>query len=320
MFKEHVGTIRYLDPYPRFNPDICIDVEKENDGTEKVTLNTPKGPLCQETKIVPGTEQEVLKVTSKHYIQELEDIDRYLSISYEPSDIGITKVREIERTIGNRGLVQVTFFDPLGAVYLQIEPEKFLTWSILEKEKLKSFTQIIYKRIKNEISSFLEAGVGDVFYFNGPEFILPPSQSPEFFDEFVTFYDTKLFDLIHSYGKLVIVHSHGKINNFLKKFADMGVDALHPIEPLPSGDVDIADAKRQYGTDICFIGNIQYQELVDCKTDEIEVRVKKLINDASAGGGLVVSPCSGLYEVPLSKKVAQNYIAMIDAVRKYGVY
>ncbi len=320
MFKEHVGTVRYLDLYPRFNPDISARVEESNNGAKKITLNTPKGPLRREVKHIPRTIPEVIKVTTRHYIQEEKDIDRYLSVPYKPVDVGIQKIMGIEKIVGNRGVIQITFWDPVGAVYDQINPERFAIWSIQKKSILKDFIEVMYKRIHNEIYQFLEAGVGEVFYFNGPEFILPPNQPPEVFDEFISFYDSKLISLIHKYGKLAIIHCHGKVANFLEKFVDIGADAVHPLEAPPMGNINIREIKKRPGNRICLIGNIQYTELIDSSPEEIEIRVKRLICDAGAGGGLIVSPCCGLYELPLPERTAKNYIAMIDAVRKYGVY
>lgn len=85
--------------------------------------------------------------------------------------------------------------------------------------------------------------------------------SPRNFDEFVVKYDNQLIAKIHEYGYLTIIHSHGKVNNFLEKFAlDIGTDGLNVLEPPPMGDVDIADAKRRIGHRTCLIGNIQYDD------------------------------------------------------------
>jgi uroporphyrinogen-III decarboxylase len=320
LFKVHAGSIRYLDPFPRFNPHMAVSLEENSDGTTLVRAETPKGMLYKEMKNVAGTIPEVLRVTSRYFIQEKEDISRYLSIPYDPADIGIHDVGVAEQQIGNNGLVEVSLWDPLGAMCDQIQPEQFAVWSVLEKGLLKDFIEALHERICEELRRLLESGVGEVFYFNGPEFVLPPNQSPEAFDEYIVPYDTELVDLVHQFGKIAIMHSHGKVSQFIDAFVNMGIDALHPVEPPPMGDVDVKHVKQKYGNHLCLIGNIEYAELTNCEEEHIVKRVYQLIQDAGKEGGLIVSPCSGLYEIPLPEKTASNYIAMMNAVHRYGIY
>ncbi|HCG76911.1 MAG: hypothetical protein COZ37_03135 [bacterium (Candidatus Ratteibacteria) CG_4_10_14_3_um_filter_41_18] len=144
--------------------------------------------------------------------------------------------------------------------------------------------------------------------------------SPKDFDEFVMSYEPKLIDKVHSYGYLTIVHSRGKVNDFLEKFRDMGTDGLNVLEPPPMGDVILADAKKKIGKDICLIGNIEYSDLSACPNEEIEQKVKNCIKDAGENGGFILSPCSFCYEIPIPKKTSDNCITMIESCRKYGQY
>ena len=316
LFKVHAGTIRYLDPYPRFNPNMQVEIDDRGEGGRLVTLQTPRGPLYKETKTVPGTVAEVLTVTTRHFIMEKEDIDRYLSIPYEPFDIGLDEVKEAMDMTGTGGVVQVSLWDAVGAVCDQIDPVQFAVWSVTDRPMIKRFVNIMHRRIAGELRRFLDAGTGELFLFNGPEYVIPPSQPPNFFDEFVTPYDDELNGMIHRHGKLSAAHCHGKTANFIDKFIDMGFDAIHPLEPPPSGDVDTGRWKKRHGK-VCFIGNIEYTELSELTENEIRTRVRRLIGEVGGDGGLIVSPCSGLYELPFPEKTSRNYIAMIDAALEY---
>ena len=320
MFKEHVGTLRYLDMYPRYGTNLEVEIQEPEDGETIVVMHTRKGALTKVLRSVPGTAPEVLRVTTKYFIEEEEDFERFLSIPYEPGDIGVEQVQKSDLEVGDRGLVLVTMWDAVGAAVSQIDPEQFALWSVTKKYKLRGFVDIMHERIKNELSLFLHSGVGDVFYFNGPEYVIPPSQPPSFFNEFVVPYDAELIKMIHEYSRLAMVHCHGKVSAFIKRFYEMGVDALHPLEPPPSGDVDIGKTKTEFDNKFCIVGNIQYSELTNYTPEEIFRRVKQLIQDAGKGGALIVSPCSGLYEIPIPERTAENYKAMIDAVLKYGFY
>jgi len=72
--------------------------------------------------------------------------------------------------------------------------------------------------------------------------------SPVAFDALVAPFDGPLIDLIHRFGGKVIVHHHGNINAILERIADLGADAIQPIEEPPVGDCTMADAKRRIGS------------------------------------------------------------------------
>ena len=74
--------------------------------------------------------------------------------------------------------------------------------------------------------------MGRIYYFNGPEYALPPLMSPNDFQEFVVEYDTRLISQIHEYPDCyTIIHSHGKVSNFLEQFADTGTDGRKKLDP-----------------------------------------------------------------------------------------
>jgi uroporphyrinogen-III decarboxylase len=116
------------------------------------------------------------------------------------------------------------------------------------------------------------------------------------------------------------MHCHGKINAFLESFIDMGVDSVHPAEPPPGGDVLLEDVRKRFKNKICITGNIQYEALSSSSEEEIERTVRASIRSGGAEGAFILSPCCGLYESPLPRKTAANYIRFIRAGLKYGKY
>jgi uroporphyrinogen decarboxylase len=94
----------------------------------------------------------------------------------------------------------------------------------------------------------------------------------------------------------------------------IGFDGIHPIQPQC---MDIGEAKKHLGKKACIIGNIDCQELLPNGTqDEVERAVSKTIEIASPGGGYIISSSNSIH--PGVRP--QNYIAMIEAVHKYGKY
>ena len=83
--------------------------------------------------------------------------------------------------------------------------------------------------------------------------------------------------LIRSHGCFVYVHCHGALDAVLERFADMGVNVLHPIEAPPLGDITLAEAKRRIGDRVCLERNIQIGDVMTLSQKEIVAQVVQAI-------------------------------------------
>lgn len=256
---------------------------------------------------------------TKFWLETPQDMERILSLPYQPLQPNIDEFLETRKRRKGQAIAQVTLPDPVGMVGM-IKPEELAVWTLTERALLTTFIREAYQRIRELVSRLLENDVGPVYYFNGPEFAIPPLMSPNDFEDFVVAYDKPLVDMIHAAGKLVIIHSHGKVNRFLERFVAISTDGLNVLEPPPMGDVDLADAKRRVGADMCLIGNIEYDDLAKQTPERIDAMVKKCIEQAGTGGGFILSPSANPYESPITPQTAANFIAYMKAGRKYGVY
>ena len=280
--------------------------------TEEV-LHTPEGPLRRQIKPNWGGGGEI-----KRWICEPQDARRLLSIPYIPPRPDLGPVLEARACTDNKWIVQATFDDPICIAGI-IDEMAMAVWTIEHRGLLRELLDTAMERITAELTYCLENGVGPIYYFNGPEYALPPLMSPADFEEFVVQYDRKLVELIHSYpGNYVILHSHGKVSRFLESFASIGIDGLNVLEPPPVGDTILADAKKRIGENVCLIGNIQYDDLARGTEEEIERLVEQAIREGAHGGGFILSPCASPYEQPLPEKASRNLIHYLKMARKHG--
>lgn len=166
---------------------------------------------------------------------------------------------------------------------------------------------------------FILPPMRDEFRNSQTEYALPPLMSPRDFEEFVVGFDKPLVDLVHSYpGTRAVIHSHGRVNAFLERFAAIGIDGLNVLEPPPQGDTVLVDAKRRVGDQLCLIGNIQYDDIVRGTSEGVERLVREAIRDGSPGGGFILSPCASPYESPLSPKGSDNLITYLVKADEFG--
>jgi len=256
----------------------------------------------------------------KRWITTVDDVERALSIPYVPPRPDLSPFFAERERLKGRAVAQVTFSDPICCA-VWIAEETLAIWTLEERPLLKRFLDAMFQRVLDHLRYCLDNGVGPVYYFNGPEYALPPLMSPRDFDEFVVEYDRELIRVVHSYpGTYTIIHSHGRVNNFLERFVAIETDGLNVLEPPPIGDVILVDAKRRVGERMCLIGNIQYDDLARGSADEIEALVRDAIRQGGPGGGFILSPCASPYERPLPPKAARNLIHYLKMGRKYGTY
>lgn len=288
-------------------------VRTERVGLERLRLSvlTPRGPIDTVVQDRPGGGAE------KHWIESVEDARRLLSIPYEPVRPDLSGFLATRAASAGRYLAKVTLEDPVCSLGL-VDPATCALWTIEERPLLRDIMDAAFARIVDELAWLLEGGAGPLFYFNGPEYALPPLMSPDDFEEFVVVYDTRLVDQVHRGGGITQIHSHGRVGRFLESFARTGTDSLNVLEPPPLGDVVLADAKRRVGRRMCLVGNIQYQELVAASETEVDRLVRGAILQGAPGGGFILALCAAPFEVPLPPKAARNLVRYLRAGREYG--
>ncbi len=296
------------------------ELEKETrplpDGGTEHIVQTPLGPISCIT--APDWRGSGLV---KNWICTEEDARRVLSMPDTDWQPDVTEfIRERRRQQG-LAVAQATFPDPICCIGMLVHDETLALWTIEHRDLLYEMLDMFFRRLQRALKHCLENDVGPIYYFNGPEYALPPLMSPRDFDEFVVPYDTQLIEMIHAYpGRYVIVHSHGRVNRFLERFADMGTDGLNVLEPPPIGDVILSEAKQRVGDRMCLIGNIQYDDLARSSTAEVGRLVREAIQAGAPGGGFILSPSAYPYERPLPPRAAGNFIEYLRKAREYGAH
>jgi len=138
--------------------------------------------------------------------------------------------------------------------------------------------------------------------------------SPKHYREYIKPYHKKLVDYTHSKGLKIVKHSDGDVWPILDDFIEVGFDGIHPIQPQC---MDIGEVKKYLSGKVCILGNIDCRNLLPFGTKkEVENRVKDTIKKAAYGGGYIISSSNSIH--PGVKP--ENYIAMVNAAHRYGVY
>jgi hypothetical protein len=305
-------------PFHTAASNIESHVEQRGEFTvRRSVLHTPLGDLTAEHR---SEAKNASGATVEHYCKDISDLDKILSIPYEPVDPDMGEYLRAAGELGDAGLMMVSLGMPVGVAYGAAHPQDFALWTLTELDTLKRFTQVFFERQYTWMKKALDAGAGPVWFCVGTEFVAPPLCSPKAFDTLVKPYDGALFDLIHQYGGRVIVHHHGNISAILERIADVGADGIQPIEEPPIGDCTMAAAKARIGDRVCLVGSVQYDDIERLSPDELEELIHRQIRDAAEGGGMILAPTAGPYAAELPPRQQTNYIRFIEAGLRWGRY
>ena len=251
-------------------------------------------------------------LTEKFFVESPEDAEAFLSLPYEEPSVEASAFFEYERTLGERGIVMARLGTPAGRIHSLLGSETLAFWWVDERRLLLELRDLFRERFERLVKNLLDAGVGPVYGFGGPELASPPLLPPEGFRELVFEADRGAVEAIHSRGGLVRVHCHGGMKLILDDFHAMGVDALHPVESPPMGDVTLREFRERVGLDICIKGNIQIGEIMSGDVALVRSRVKEAIKTAGCEGSFILSPTASPYEPVLTDRAYAGYKAMIE--------
>ncbi len=284
----------------------------EREGVTRRRVETPHGPLTSVSRSDPGI---VTTWTLKHFIETDEDIERFLSIPYQFTPPDAEETHRLASAAGDRGLPIFSIGDPLGVIsglcdfgffVTRIAPDAGLAGELLDRAN----------RFLEDTIDWIGERYRDVCVrFWGPEYSGAPLMDPRrFFRPLVLERLAPLVARTHAAGNLAVVHCHGRLDALLEMILETGADVLEPLEVLPAStaDVSIADVKRRAGHRMCLAGGLQAADLDMGTPAIIRQRVREILT-AAGPRGLILLPTSTPLQVPLPRRVLENYRAMFEA-------
>jgi uroporphyrinogen decarboxylase len=94
----------------------------------------------------------------------------------------------------------------------------------------------------------------------------------------------------------------------------MGIDVVHPLEPV-SG-MDPAQIKRDFGGQISFLGGVDISHAMPGSLADVRADVDRCLRDLAPGGGYILAPCNHLQaDVP-----AENVVELYRYAKEVGRY
>ncbi len=246
----------------------------------------------------------------KGLISNLEDFEKYNfplknEIDYSRFEIVKSSLPEGMGIIGQYGDIYTMVWELMGF-------ETFAMSVYTDPELIK----LLFEKVGNLVVSMYETmadidEVGCFWYSDDIAYASGLMMHPDFFREYLFPFIKRIGDLAGKRGIPFIYHSDGVLFDVLDELINMGVTALHPIEPK---SMDIKDLANRFGNRLSFCGGIELDMLSRGSRIEVEMETNKYIENV----GKNYSWCAGSSNsIPEYVKV-ENYISMVKTVHEFN--
>lgn len=287
-----------------------------DDGEARITRTVVKAggrTMTQET----SRERHLNTVwTTEHLLKSVEDVEAYLTIPDEvfAETINVAPLEAEEAALGDRGIVMVDSEDPLCAAACLFSMEDYTTLAFTEQALFQRLLDKMARRILPRTEEISRRFPGHLWRIYGPEYAAEPYLSPALFKEYVVRYVTPMARAIQAHGGAVRIHCHGRLRNILPLIAEIGVDALDPIEPPPQGDMELSEVRTQYGKQWVLFGNLEIADVETLPTPQFTEKVKRALEEGMAGEGrgFVLMPSASPYGREISALCLRNYETLVE--------
>jgi len=287
----------------------AIDTESYQEGSDTVTItHTPGGDLIQRYR-----RTDITGYTVEFPCNNADDVEKYLAIPFIPSEPQVDGFLDRKEEIGEEGLVLAGIPDAICLPATILSPEDMCLLWMDAPDLMQRMVAIAAGRLNAFVESACRQGV-DAFRIVGGEYATE-QLGPKGFKALVTPYDTELVAIIHRYSGIAYYHNHGYVDRFLEDFAELGIDALDPLEVPPYGNVDLADARKRIGDRVCLVGGLDDMEVVESlDEDAVRERGRKCLEAAGPDGYCLAGTASGTY----TEKAARNFIALVEVAEEFA--
>lgn len=280
-------------------------------------IQTPRGPL---RAVARRDAEQMTWWQVEPLIKSDDDIARVLSLPDPPSTLDAGAIRELDTRLGDNGLLCFSVGDALGHVVGLFDFEDFVIRCRRDDGPILALLDKAQEQVLRAIRLIGDIVKNTAIRLWGPEYCGAPLMNPKvYFPRYVVERDRQATRLIHETGNFSIIHCHGRLGAILEMIAEIGADALEPLETLPirTADVTLAEIKRRLAGHMCLMGAVQSLTLETGTPGQVREQVREAI---AAGGpdGFVLLPTSAPFMLPLSPQVLANAEAMYLAAHEFG--
>jgi uroporphyrinogen decarboxylase len=187
---------------------------------------------------------------------------------------------------------------------------KIYTEPILVSKMFEKVGSIVFD-VYRKLSQYSIIGAlwisDDIAYNSGP--MVPP----RIYRKYLFPWWKDIASLCQKHDLPLLLHSDGNLYTLIDELLEIGLNALHPIQPEA---MDLAYLKKKYGGRLCLIGNVEVHKLSTADREDIRRIVAERLRIGAPRGGY----CLGSSNTIAHYVKLENYIEMINACIEFGKY
>jgi uroporphyrinogen decarboxylase len=272
-----------------------------------VDLWTPFQKMDKEGKWVPAFDKSTKNIKDFRKLKVPGDADIDRTVKYIREYKAAVKGTKIGVSFGGGCICQTLYEFVVGMEDFMLacyEDRDFIE-EIMEVS-IEYWVMFSKKVVEEGIDAF---SIGDDIAFKTGLFI-----PPKLFREIWVPRMARFLAPAKEAGLPVQFHSDGKIDEIIDDLVEIGVDSINPMDPYC---IDYTDYKKRYGNRVALSGNIDVEfPLAKGTPEDVEKDVKKHMDVLKPGYGYIAGSSHSIVNyIPY-----ENFVAMINAIHKYGVY
>ncbi|MBW8016496.1 MAG: hypothetical protein FVQ82_09935 [Planctomycetes bacterium] len=264
----------------------------------------PIGPVFRS---VLGDEHVIANGSSHLHKKAIEDISK--AGDYQAPDPSTCLTDNLDWFVANSDLfIFAQVMGPVSSLDWMLGTEDYMVWAMTETENIKSVTAKVVDYEISRACIFIDHGadaimITDDIAFNSGLFL-----PPHFMDELGWPFHKKMIAAIKAHKDVpIFLHTDGDIRKALSQIVECGFDGLQSLQP--SAGMNIAEVKREYGDEVCLMGNMDLDHLMTFGTpEEVAERANWLCENIGKDGGHILSTCN----------ILTNSIPAANARAMYG--
>ena len=249
---------------------------------------------------------------SKGVINDWNDFKNYPWM--KPEDLDFRIFDEAEKLLP-RGMKVIRYLGPIFQMTWMLMGFETFSYKLAEDPSLiDAILDKVFEVVNQEYEDAIQReGIGAIWYVDDIGAKDRLMVSPAFLQK-ALFPRMRIFvEGCKKKGIPFLYHTDGNIHRVFEDIMEMGVNALHPIEPLA---MDIYEIKKKVGGRLCLIGNIDVDLLLRGTPEEIAEDTKTHLKLLGPGGGYVLGSSNSIHRTI----TVENYRAMLETTLKYGKY
>ena len=304
-----------------------IDAAIHHEGTGRFESSIPDPLMVTEAKQFAIRKLSQYKLTTlnedgslrtwapvgKGFINSLEDLEAFPWPS--PEELDYTKF-EIIKGLLPPGMGVICYAGAIFSSLMLMMGLQECFMSIHLGSEL--FTRLLKKvgefQIKVVEILLQYSSVGGIWINDDMGFKSGPFVNPKLYQKYTFPYYREIKHLTVQRGVPLLLHSDGNITRILPDLAEIGFNAIHPIEP---ESMDILEARQILGSKVCLIGNLSLGYPLGTGTPkDVAKESTALIRKMAPGGGYCFSSGNSIPDyIPY-----ENWLAMRNTALQMGVY